>query len=90
MLKDNVKEWYQRLYQSDELGKEIDDDLTFEELIKEMEKHDRDIYDIIGVGDSVVRERIFNGIVLALKKEGKDVSYDDVYECCFGDKKTIV
>lgn len=77
-LKDKIKDWYMEAFETDELGEEIDDDLTFEELIKKMDAK-CDVYDILGVGDSIIRERVFSGLVEAMQKDGYEVEYDDVY-----------
>lgn len=69
-----IKEWYISNYPDDEVGQEIDDVLTFEELYHAMKMND-DFYDTIGEGiDSVVRERIFTEMSYIF-----NVSYDDIY-----------
>lgn len=70
----SVKEWYISSYPDDEVGQEIDDVLTFEELYHAMKMND-DFYDTIGEGiDSIVRERIFTEMSYIF-----NVSYDDIY-----------
>lgn len=69
-----IKEWYISSYPDDEVGQEIDDTLTFEELYHAMKMND-DFYETIGEGiDSVVRERIFTEMSYIFK-----VSYNDIY-----------
>ena len=71
-----IREWYMKEYASDELGASIKPDITFGDLVQSMfENGDASIYDAIGVGDSVVRERIFDEIADTL-----GVSYDAVYQ----------
>lgn len=57
-MKANVKEWYCKTYPTDELGKEINDSITFANVLLGIAQG-TDVYDIIGVSDSIVRERIF-------------------------------
>lgn len=54
----NVGDWYMDAYPEDMLGKDIRDDLTWTALLQRMRQHE-DVYDILGVGDSLVRERVF-------------------------------
>lgn len=54
----NVGDWYMDAYPSDTLGGKIDGDLTWPSLLQRMRQHE-DVYDILGVGDSVIRERVF-------------------------------
>lgn len=70
----SVKEWYISSYPNDEVGQEIDNVLTFEELYHAMKMND-DFYETIGEGiDSIVRERIFTEMSYIF-----NVSYDDIY-----------
>lgn len=61
--KTKIRDWYTTAesYKDDELGKELDDEITFSKLMQGMRKG-RDVYDLIGVGDSVIRERIFSAL----------------------------
>lgn len=70
----NIREWYISTYPDDEAGRDIDGSLTFEEVYHALNMHD-DIYDTIGVGDSVIRERIFQELSYIYR-----VSYDDIYD----------
>ena len=70
----SVKAWYTATYPDDEAGRDIDGNLTFEEVYHALNMHD-DIYDTIGVGDSVIRERIFQELSYIYR-----VSYDDIYD----------
>jgi hypothetical protein len=71
---DKIKDWYTKNYPDDDLGVEINDNNTFEDLWNGIHKH-MDIYDVIGVGDSVIRERLFEHL-----SEIKDVNYDYIYK----------
>lgn len=61
--KTKIRDWYTTAesYKDDELGKELDDEITFSKLMQGMRKG-RDVYDLIGVGDSIIRERIFSAL----------------------------
>ena len=68
-----IKNWYTHYYETDELGQEINSMATFNDLYQAL-VDGRDIYDVIGVGDSLVRERLFEELAILL-----GVSYVDVY-----------
>ena len=68
-----VAEWYRKTYPDDELGKQIDKSVTFRNIVDAL-NFDKDIYDVIGVGDSVVRENIFDQL-----EEAYGINYDLLY-----------
>lgn len=68
-----IKNWYTHYYETDELGQEINSMATFNDLHKAL-LDGKDVYEVIGVGDSLVRERLFDELAILL-----GVSYDDVY-----------
>lgn len=70
----NIKRFYTTTYSTDELGLELNETATFEGLIHQM-KSGYDVYQYIGVYDSVVRERVFEKLADLL-----DTSYDTVYK----------
>ena len=69
-----LKEYYQNVYPMDELGIEIDGDANFVGLMDELHRGN-DVYDYIGVGDSIIRERLFEHLAREL-----GTSYDYVYK----------
>jgi hypothetical protein len=72
-----IKDWYMKNYPTDDLGEELNDEVTFEDMWNEdYEKYN--IYQVMGVGDSVIRERLFEHLA-----EIKGVSYDVVYKKMF-------
>lgn len=76
-----VKEWYHKEYPDDDIWEEIDSDITFFDVYSTLRgKHD--VYDVLGVGDSVVRERVFD----KLSEIGK-VDYDVIYNMWLGESK---
>jgi hypothetical protein len=70
----NIKEYYMNKYPQDELGVELNEKATFTGLVTIL-FGDMDVYDYIGVGDSLVRERLFSELANQLNK-----SYDYVYQ----------
>ena len=61
VLDQNVKNWYVDKYPTDTLGQDINEEITFNDVVDGIE-NGKDIYDILGVNDSIVRERIFDFI----------------------------
>ena len=72
-LDSSVREWYVSAYPTDDLGPEINPELTFQGVYSTLEA-DKDIYEAFGLVDSVVRERVFEKLA-----ELKNVDYDHVY-----------
>ena len=68
-----IKEFYLNEYPTDELGIELNDNITFAGLVTELFGRD-DVYEYIGVYDSLVRERLFSELAKQL-----NTSYDYVY-----------
>lgn len=68
-----IKNWYTHYYETDELGQEINSMATFNDLHKAL-LEGKDVYEVIGVGDSLVRERLFDELAILL-----GVSYEVVY-----------
>lgn len=71
-LKRNIKLYYKKNYPDDELGNEIRD-ITFLELFKNLDRG-INIYETINVNDSIVRERLFQGLA-----ELFDSDYNYIY-----------
>lgn len=69
-----VKDWYKEFYPKDELGDEIRDNLTFYDLFETLDNY-MDVYVVLGVDDSIVRERVFDKL-----SEIMDVDYDYIYQ----------
>ena len=68
-----IKQFYLENYPTDDMGNDIKDDVTFAGFVTEL-FGDGDVYDYIGVYDSLVRERLFSELAKQLK-----TSYDYVY-----------
>lgn len=68
-----IKDFYLNEYPTDELGVELNEKATFAGLVTIL-FGDMGVYDYIGVGDSLVRERLFSELANQL-----NTSYDYVY-----------
>jgi len=68
-----IKEFYLNNYPTDDMGEELNDKATFAGLVTHL-FGDMDVYDYIGVSDSLVRERLFSELANQL-----NTSYDYVY-----------
>lgn len=55
----NVSVWYQKQYPTDKLGQDINKGITFNDVLFLLNHYEDDIYNKIGVADSIIRERIF-------------------------------
>ena len=73
LLKDKVNVWYKENYNFDELADELNE-FTFLELLNALQAGSN-IYDLFGVADSVIRERIFTKLANTL-----NVDYDIIYD----------
>lgn len=69
----NIREYYMENYPSDELGAEINPEATFTGLYTVL-RISGEVYEYIGVGDSLIRERCFERLA-----EIAGVSYDEIY-----------
>jgi hypothetical protein len=70
----NIKEFYLNTYPTDELGEELNENATFVGLLATL-YDGGDVYDYIGVGDSIIRERLFEELANQLNNP-----YDFVYD----------
>lgn len=71
---ENIKTYYLATFPTDELGNEINPHATFEGLFETLDRYG-DVYDYIGVLDSVIRERCFDRLAQIMK-----CNYDVIYE----------
>lgn len=69
-----VLDFYRSFYPNDEEGKNINPNLTFTSLLRGMKKG-LDFYEMVGVGDSIIRERIF----VALADLYSNNDYGEIY-----------
>lgn len=69
----NVKEWYCNEYPNDEMGDGINSKITFEEVLYTLDNY-LDIYELMCVYDSIIRERVFEKL-----SELTGRTYDEIY-----------
>ena len=69
----NIKDYYTEAFPTDELGADLDYTATFDGLLITLFTR-KDVYNYIGVGDSIIRERLFERLA-----EINGITYDDVY-----------
>lgn len=76
LMRIKIKNWYIEEYPEDELGQEIDSNVTFEDLFEALDTY-KDVYEVLGGYeiDSLIRERCFRKL-----SEIMDVSYDYIYD----------
>lgn len=72
-IRQPIRDWYTSTYPDDDLGMNLSD-ITFRDLHTGISQG-LDVYDHIGVGDSIVRERLFDRLA-----ELKSISYDAIYD----------
>jgi hypothetical protein len=68
-----IKEFYLSNYPTDELGNEIHTKATFIGLFEVLDTY-KDVYEYIGVYDSIIRERIFEKLANEM-----GVNYNEIY-----------
>lgn len=68
-----IRDWYMNAYPTDDLGSELSN-ATFLDLFNALDAH-KDVYEVLGEGDSLIRERCFEKLADLL-----GVSYDYVYD----------
>jgi hypothetical protein len=70
----NIREYYVEAFPTDELGDEINPSATFEVLVDVLNNYG-DVYQYIGVRDSIIRERYFEKL-----SELTNTEYDVIYD----------
>jgi hypothetical protein len=68
-----IKEFYLSNYPTDELGNEIHTKATFIGLFEVLDTY-KDVYNYIGVHDSIIRERIFEKLANEM-----GIDYNEIY-----------
>ena len=74
-----IRDWYIKKYPTDDLGLDIDPEVTFNNLLVCLD-FGEDVYNCLGVGDSVIRERCFAELARLMK-----VKYDYIYDLWLND-----
>lgn len=70
----SIRDWYMSAYPADECGEYINKDVTFYDLFEALDNY-RDVYECIGFGDSIVRERCFTELSHVM-----GVDYNYIYD----------
>ena len=73
-LDEKVKDWYVKEYPTDDMGEDIDPEVSFMDVFHALDNYE-DIYDVLGVGDSIIRERVFTELA-----DRMDVDYDYIFD----------
>lgn len=68
-----IKEWYTTEYPTDDMGEELDEAISFYGVYEAI-LCGLDIYRVLGVGDSIVRERVFLEL-----SEMLECDYNEIY-----------
>ncbi|MGN0764853.1 MAG: zincin-like metallopeptidase domain-containing protein [Christensenellales bacterium] len=71
ILEPNVSKWYQDNYPDDDMGKDINTAIVFDDILN----RESEFSTIVGVSDSVIRERIFNELA-----NRANVPYEEIYD----------
>jgi hypothetical protein len=74
MIDMNIREFYVKNYPTDDMGKGINPNATFDGLVQTL-NNCHDVYEYLYVYDSIVRERLFERLA-----EELEVSYEYVYK----------
>lgn len=72
--KTNVREWHVETYPHDELARSISENIIFEDVFNTLDRR-KDVYRLLGVTDSVIRENIFSELATIM-----EVNYDYIYD----------
>lgn len=70
----SLKQWYLKAYPEDEYGAKIDKSATFQGLFEALDNY-QNVYNYIGVADSIIRERVFFKLSKIM-----DVDYNYIYD----------
>lgn len=73
-----VKQYYLENFPTDDMGEEINENATFIGLYSELTLQN-DVYEYLGVYDSVIRERVFGKLAQELNKP-----YEFIYDLWLG------
>ena len=73
-MNEKLKDYYMRAFSDDEMGEELNPGVTFNDLFYALDCR-RSVYHLMGLNDSVIRERLFARLAFLI---GMD--YDYVYD----------
>lgn len=78
-MKQKIKTWHSLKYPDDELAKEMDGEITFEDLWDGMNAGE-DVYEMLGVYDSLIREHVFSELAKRM-----NTKYETIYNKWLGE-----
>lgn len=84
LVERHVREWYTEEFPGDPMGKQITGDLSWYDLLERM-RCGEDIYRVLGVLDSRIRERVMAHLAKLL-----NVPYDVVYELWLKNERNLL
>lgn len=84
LVEKHVQEWYTEQFESDPIGRQITDALSWYDLLEYMRRGEN-ICEVIGVEDSLVRERVMGHLAKLL-----NVPYDVVYRLWLRDERKCI
>ena len=71
----NVREWYIENFKDDEVGEDINKDVTFYDVFTALDTY-KDVYELLGESvDTIIRERVFDELSRIM-----GVAYDEIYD----------
>lgn len=73
-MEELLQKWYTNNHPEDELGEIINPKATFKDLFEYLDSY-KDVYLLLDVGDSIIRERLFKRL-----SELIDMPYSYIYE----------
>lgn len=78
-MEQKIKTWHSIKYPDDELAKEMDDEITFRNLWEGMNAGE-DVYEMLGVYDSLIREHVFSELAKRM-----NTKYETIYNKWLGE-----
>lgn len=57
-MNNSIKDWYLEAYPTDDMGYDLNDGVTFEDLFVALDNY-KNVYEVLGASDSIIRERVF-------------------------------
>lgn len=71
-----IKEFYAKAYPTDDMVNDMDNNITFQQVLNELIKgNGYNFYEVIGVHDSLIRERVFSRL-----SEIMNLEYEYIYK----------
>lgn len=78
-MEQRIKTWHSMKYPDDELAKEMDGEITFKNIWEGMNAGE-DVYEMLGVYDSLIREHVFGELAKRM-----NTKYETIYNKWLGE-----